>query len=256
MVNGPTAIGSSPQIHYRPDPGEPAVRLSAPPQQTAGLVTAQEQRNETRLRSRAIISGQDILYSKRTFTLSYGDGSPVYNAGLTTVVTRSDANGFLPDNPLQSADAQGNGGNGQEDGENVDAANGVQPASNPQQALQPTEDELNQTKQDLENDDARLARNLARAQLEQGQAMQSGNPIQFEQAQRKQQEIARQLEENEKDKREVELDKMAVKMQDALDSAGADVEENGNTVAGMLDALFGLRNGSSALAGTFFSQPK
>jgi len=255
MVNGPTAVGSSPQIHYRPDPGEPAVRLSAPPQQTAGLVTAQEQRNETRLRSRAIISGQDILYSKRTFTLSYGDGSPVYNAGLTTVVTRPDANGFLPDNPLKPADAQGNGANGQEDDENQNAANGAQPAANPQQALQPTEDELNQTKQDLENDDARLARNLARAQLEQGQALQNGNSVQFEQAQRKQQDIERHLDENEKDKRKVDLEKMSVKMQDALDSANSS-DGKGSAASGMLDALFGLKNNSPSLAGTFFSQPK
>ncbi|HQO34659.1 MAG TPA: hypothetical protein PLG59_08365 [bacterium] len=87
-----------PTIRFTPDPGEPAVDVTATPQQTALLVTAQEQRNETRLRTQALLRGEDVLYSHRTFTLGNRNGYPVYNAGLTTVVSRD-----RPANPIIEA---------------------------------------------------------------------------------------------------------------------------------------------------------
>ncbi len=251
MVQGPSAIGSHPSIQFRPDPGEPAVRLSAKPQDTAALVTAQEQRNETRLRNRALAHGEDILYSNRTFTTSLGNSSPVYNGGLTTVVTRKDSNGFLPDTQVElnpssrSVQAQEN----EENNEKTPSAEINEPQKN-QESKTSSEEELEQTEQKLENEDARLERNLTRARMEQMQAQQNENPAQMEQAQRKAKEIEQEKEEIQKEKREVEQEKMQAKLEEFLQQTSSFLEDNSKIASGMLDAMFGLKRPSNSPSGS------
>ncbi len=240
MVAGPSAIGSTPQVHFRPDPGEPAARLSAPEHQTAGLVTTQEQRNETRLRLRALISGDDVLYTRRTFTQTYGENSPVFNAGLTTVVSRTDGNGFVPDNTLVPSESGENGVNQTEEEGEEKETNGLQAEEESQNALQPSEEELEEKERELENEDARLDRNLTRAQLEQNQALESNNPAQFRQAKQEEDEIEREQEEVEREKNEVELQKMAAQLKELLNSTNQALEDNAQAAFGLLDVMFGF----------------
>ena len=63
-----TASLQNPVLHYRLDPGEPGIRTSAPASQSALLVHAQEQRNETRLVRNAINRGEVVVDSSKTFT--------------------------------------------------------------------------------------------------------------------------------------------------------------------------------------------
>lgn len=243
MVSGPTALSGNSLIRYRPDPGEPAARLKAPETQTALLVTSQEQRNETRLRAQAIARGDDVVFSNRTFTLGVGNYSPIYNGGLTTVSTRADANGFAPDSvPVATA----TDGPSQTEDESVEEEARAVPA---QEAAKPTEEELQQEQQNLDNEESRLERNLARAQLEQDQALQSADGVQYQQAERDQAQIEREQDDLDREKRQNELDQIDQRLQDSLDTATGALLGSANTASGVLDILFGL-NAPTTIANT------
>ncbi|MDP8244959.1 MAG: hypothetical protein P9L94_12810 [Candidatus Hinthialibacter antarcticus] len=235
MVSGPTAVSGNSLIQFRPDPGEPAARLKAPETQTALLVTAQEQRNETRLRSQAIARGDDIVFSNRTFTLGVGNLSPIYNGGLTTVSTRSDANGFAPDNPPSASANE----TSQTEDEPVEQDARAIP-EDPEEAVQPSEEELQREEQSLDNDESRLERNLTRAQVEQEQAIQSADPVQFQQAQRDEAQLEREQETLDREKRRNELDQAEQRLQGFLEDASGALQDSANAAAGVLDVLFGL----------------
>ncbi len=238
MVSGPTSVGGSSMVRFRPDPGEPAVRLAAPPEQTALLVASQEQRNETRLRSRAISRGEDVLYSNRTFTLGLGLSSPVYNGGLTTLVSRADSNGFLPDQVL--AGAGNNQARETDEAEEEEDDSAFSPQSLLKESDEPTEEELEQEEQELKNEDTRLSQNLARALMEQNRALENGDRVQLQQSRRKEQQLTREIENNEKEKREIELEKLEARMKDMHLSLGQAMEDNAAAAMGILDVMFGL----------------
>ena len=245
MVSGPSSIGGMgdiPQIHYRPDPGEPAARLSAPPTQTALLVTAQEQRNETRLRSRAVVLGEDIIYSRITFDVGVGNSSPVYNAGLTTLVTRTGSDGVLPGqtSPISSPaeEEQVPSTHEEEDEEENQAASELSETSSEQDRL--SEQELDEEENELESEDTRLNRNLAIAFLKQEQALEDGDPVEFQQAQREASTLERELEELEKEEREIELERFARQLEEFQESTGEVLEDSLSTAIGLLDVMFGL----------------
>ena len=251
MVSAPGGISQSlspgQNIRFRPDPGEPAVRLSAPPQQTALLVSYQEQRNETRLRNRAVAEGNDVVFSKRTFTLGVGQGSPVYNGGLTTVYFREDPNGVLPN---QNATAvQGEKNRITSAPEEDQAASNDNPPASMQEAVRPSPDELKAEAQELDNEDARLSRNLTGAVLEQNLAMQNGDTIEAQQAQRKMNQLARDLSDLNEEQRKNELDQLEARMQDALNSPTGDVlnttPNNAPSASDILGVLFGLPAGQT-----------
>ncbi len=238
MVSGPTAISGSPMVHFRPDPGEPAVRLAAPPQQTALLVASQEQRNETRLRSRSIAQGEDVLYSNRTFTLGLGSGSPVYNGGLTTVVTRPDNNGFLPDQTLRPVAEEESAAEETQSDEEDESSLAAQSLT--EETNEKSEEEIEQEEQELENEDSRLNQNLTRAFMEQNRAIENGDIVQFEEARREQLQLTRELEENEKEQRELELEKLEAKMEEFQQITGEALEDNASSAMGILDVMFGF----------------
>ncbi|MBZ0258837.1 CCDC90 family protein [bacterium] len=245
MVSGPSALSGNSLIRYRPDPGEPAARLTAPETQTALLVTSQEQRNETRLRAQAIARGDDVVFSNRTFTLGVGNYSPIYNGGLTTVSTRSDANGFAPDSvPVATATDEPS----QTEDEPVEEEARAVP-EDPQEAAEPTEEELQQEQQNLDNEESRLERNLTRAQLEQDQALQSADGVQYQQAERDQAQIEREQDDLDREKRQNELDQIDQRLQDSLDTATSALLGSANAASGVLDILFGL-NSPTTIANT------
>ena len=161
MVSGPTSLSSSPMMHYRPDPGEPAVRLSATPNQTAFLVVAQEERNEARLRTRALQNGDDILYTQKSFSLGVSGSGVVYNAGLTTVVSRPHPQDHSSSDKLNSANV----------------GPGVNSASNPNRAENRAERQHIESTPNPANEDAQIDHNLTRANLEKSQVAQNGNPL-------------------------------------------------------------------------------
>lgn len=241
MVSGPTALSSTytppDQVRFRPDPGEPAVNLSAKEHNTAVLVHAQEQRNETRLRAQALARGEDILYSNRTFTLGLGSLSPVFNSGLATVVSRVSDSNIPAITPNQAAeDEQAN--EAAEEGDDTQ-----EPALSLRNPLVTDDEEsqdIEREKQELDNEQARLERNLDIARLKQQQALQQGNPAQFEQARREEAELEREREEVDRDKREAELKEMELMLQEALEMSGGAIQQNANAAIGLLDALFGL----------------
>ncbi|MBI1388965.1 MAG: hypothetical protein GC154_11005 [bacterium] len=244
MVSAPSPIGSIPVVNYRPDPGEPAARLNAPQTQTAGLVTIQEQRNETRLRAQALARGEDIIYSNRTFTLGVGNVSPVYVGGLTTVVTQSDSNGFAPDFQPQPASASDNPINQAQQVQQTDSEKqskqdqGLAP-KDPEETAEPTKQELQQKKREIETDEQRLDRNLTLARLQQRDAIDRGDPAQFEQANRKENQLKREQEQVDRDKRENELKLLEKRSQTGASDTALPARNQGNG-SGVLDVLFGF----------------
>lgn len=241
MVSGPSAIGPPPVIRFRPDPGEPAARVAAPETQTAALVTAQEQRNETRLRNQALARGEDILFSNRTFNLALGNISPVYSGGLTTVVTRPDANGFAPDNAI-AVPGQGERTTEAEESQGgspvEDEARAV--PENPEDATEPTEEELEREDQTLSNEESRIERNLTRAQLEQDRALEQADGVQFAQAQREETQLEREQEEVAQEQRDIELERLQRQLNNILETADDAIQGSLNAASGVLDVLFGL----------------
>ncbi len=237
MVSGPSAISGNSLIQFRPDPGEPAARLKAPETQTALLVTAQEQRNETRLRAQAVARGDDIVFSNRSFTLGVGNLSPIFNGGLTTVTTRSDPNGFRPD--IQPT-ASSNETEPTEDEPVEQEARAV--PEDPEEATQPSEEELQREELTLDNEESRLERNLTRAQVEQEEAIQSADPVQFQQAEREQAQLERDQQELDREKSQNELEQLEQRLENFLDDAGDAIQGSADAAAGVLDVLFGLSN--------------
>lgn len=252
MVSGPTSIGSLPVVNYKPDPGEPAVRLSAKQPQTAILVHSQEQRNETRLRNRALAEGEDILYSNKTFNLNVGQVSPVFSSGLTTVVTRPDANGFLPDfapaiTPSQQKAQEEEQTPAEElQAQEEEAENPLTPGMDSLAAAQePSEEDLQEEDQQLENEDSRLERNLTQAVLEQNRALVNGNPVQFEAARREENQSVREMDEVEKDQRENEIDKLQAQLREFQQDTEDVLNQNAQAAMGILDVMFGLNRDSN-----------
>jgi hypothetical protein len=241
MVIGPVGMQSMPVMHFKPDPGEPAVRLAATEAQSAGLVSTQEQRNETRLRMRAMAQGEDVLFTNRTFTLGVGDVSPTINGGLTTVVTRTDSNGFLPNSVYQPQAPSNDEMQAADESEETQV--GFDPLADSstdlQNAAQPSEDELEEQEQDLESEDQRLERNITMARMEMDRAIQSGNPTQIEETRREEAKLEREMDDNEKEKRSVELERLQQKMDDFQQDADQVLEQNLAAATGILDLFSG-----------------
>lgn len=252
MVSGPGGVSSlqyqpQQQINFRPDPGEPAVRLSAPPQQTAGLVSSQEQRNETRLLLRALTEGDDVLYSKRTFTLGVGNNSPVFNAGLTTLVSRDDPNGFAPDQTISAVASQSELRDSLEaEAESGEEEDETTPLSTEEDtspllgAVEEDEDELESEETEIENEDQRVERNLSIAQIEQQQAVRNGDPVQAEQAERDLKRLEREAEEVDKEKKENEQKQLELRLQELQGTASDAIEDTLESALGIVGVLFGL----------------
>jgi len=248
MVSGPSAVGSTPTINFRPDPGEPAVRLSAREPQTATLVAGQELRNETRLRQRALVRGDDVLFTNRTFTLSVGQTSPVFQAGLTSVVTRTDPNEFVPNQQPSPADTNPSfesPSTTQEKQTKQSNNSEEQNSFKPQglldgEANEKTSEELEQEERELENEDTRLERNLTQARLQQEQALELGNFAQLQQAERKEQELKREQEELDEELQQVELERLENQLEDTLETANQAIEDTISAALAPLDVLFGL----------------
>ncbi len=238
MVFGPAGVMTQPMMRFRPDPGEPAVRLTARPHESAGLVTAQEQRNETRLRLQALARGEDIIYSNRTFTLGVSGVSPVYNAGLTTVVSRVDENGFAPDNLQNQAEEEDE----QQVGQAEEETNNIFEAIAPEETdpTQPSEEELQREELDLQNEDSRIERNLTRARLEKDQAAADRDPFDLEQTKREENRLARELEEIDREQRKVKLEKQAQQMEETQQTAANAINDNLAAASGLLNVMFGF----------------
>lgn len=240
MVSGLSPLSSVPVMNYKPDPGEPAVRLSAPQNQSALLVTAQEQRNETRLRHQAMMHGEDILYSKKTFDIGVGQSSPVYNAGLTTVVTKLDKNGFLPDsNPVQTAQTAQTAKQ-QESNKNERNQEFQNPFQSLQQINQPTKEQLEQQEQDIQSEDKRLSRTMFRTQLEKEQAFSQGNLIQYQTAKRKEDQLNQKMEDLDKLEQKNERNKMETKQHEIRTAPSETSPPQQQPALGPVDILFGL----------------
>lgn len=251
MVSGPGGVSSlqyqpQQQINFRPDPGEPAVRLSAPPQQTAGLVSSQEQRNETRLLLRALTEGDDVLYSKRTFTLGLGGNSPVFSAGLTTLVSRDDPNGFAPDQTIGAVASQAELRGSLEADTESEEEEEANPLSSEEEtsplfgAAEEDEDELESEETEIENEDQRVERNLSIAQLEQQQAVRNGDPVQAEQAERDLKRLEREAEEVDKEKKDNEQKQLELRLQELQGTANDAIEDTLEAALGVVGVLFGL----------------
>jgi hypothetical protein len=258
MVSGPGGISSlayqpQQQIQFRPDPGEPAVRLSAPPQQTAGLVSSQEQRNETRLLLRALTNGDDVIYSKRTFTLGLGGSSPVFNAGLTTLVSRDDPNGIAPDQtigPVTSAEdlrasQEAEAEKSDEEEDDTRSLSTSEEDSSPLGVTKEDEDDLESEETEIENDDQRVERNLSIAQLEQQQALRNGDPVQVEQTDRELKQLEREAEEVDKKKKENKQKQLEIRLKDLQGTTNDAIEETLNAALGVVGVLFGLGEDSN-----------
>jgi hypothetical protein len=212
------------------------LRLSAPQHQTALLVTYQEQRNETRLRQNAVRSGEDILYSVKTYDLRVGQASPVYEAGLTTVVTRPDTNGFLPD---RAAVARREGETENPDTKDASPGGESSQAEEASQANQPTEQDLLEEEQILQNEDARLARNLAQAQLEKEQALAQGNVLQYQIVSRQESQLEQQKTEVEEQEQRNEQQKTEIQHSSKPRPSGL-VPSSPSATLGWAEVLFGF----------------
>jgi len=242
MVIGPVGMQNMPVMYFKPDLGEPAARLAATEAQSAGLVSTQEQRNETRLRMRAMAQGEDVLFTNRTFTLGVGDVSPTINGGLTTVVTRTDSNGFLPNSVYQPQAPSKDEMQAADESEETQV--GFDPLADSsttqlQNAAQQTDEELEEQEQDLESEDQRLERNITMARMEMERAIQSGNPAQIEETRREEAKLEREIENNEKEKREVELERLQQNLDDFQQDSDQILEQNLAAATGVLNLLSG-----------------
>ena len=241
MVSGPAAIGSSvPVINYKPDPGEPAVRLSAPENRSAYLVINQELRNQNRLRQEALAKGEDIVYSNVSFHVSVGKNGPVFNSGLTTVVSKAPPQ---KESAIYSKPAQTGGNQATEAAAANNQANNKITANSPEQS-KPPEKQLQQQKQKIDNEDARLERNLTEARLVKEQALDQGNPLQFQNAKQKENQIEQDKEDITKAKRKNEQEQVQARMMSSRQATGNSQNQAASPTQGMLDVMFGLGNGS------------
>jgi hypothetical protein len=232
MVDPISASSAPPQmIRFKPDPGEPAVDVTASPRQSAYLVTAQEQRNETRLRNRAILRGEQVLYSRRAFNQTYENGSVVYTGGLTTVVSRD-----RQASPLREAQASAQApaskdeetktGRAQEKAQEPSLAEqfAAQAAGESEQDLAANTRELSIRKGDLENRKERAEARAARAADE-------GDTLQMQAAQREVNELERRGETIDREKRKVELQRLEERHKEAREAIGDVLAKNPGAAA-------------------------
>ena len=238
MVSGPTSIGNSvPIINYKPDPGEPAVRLSAPENRSAYLVINQELRNQNRLRAEALEKGEDIIYSNVSFHVTTGKNGPVFNSGLTTVVSKSKAQ---KESATYTKPVQSGNGQSSESTNNTNQTNALTPNSLSQS--KPAEKQLQQQKQKIDNEDARLERNLTEARLTKEQALTTGNPLQFQNAKQKENQIEQDKEDITKEKRKNDQEQAQIRMM--VSNQQTDISP-ASPAQGLLDVMFGLGNNAS-----------
>jgi len=215
MVDPISSAYSPPQvIRFKPDPGEPAVDVTASPRQTAYLVTAQEQRNETRLRNRAILRGEEIIYSRRTFTQTYQDGAVVFTGGLTTVVSRP-----RQTNPVHRLSAQpqdpgpeGAGMGSLQRGETAEEGSPVRQAAI--QATEKTQQDLAQVERELSTEQGRVENRKERAEAQLHQAAVDGDVLQMQSAARKLNELERREDAIQREERKVELEQIRLRRED------------------------------------------
>jgi len=235
-----------PTIRFTPDPGEPAVDVTATPRQTAFLVTAQEQRNETRLRTRALLRGEDVLYSHRTFTQGNRNGYPVYNAGLTTVVSRD-----RPANPIIEAEREQDRDNRVAPERNTEKAEETSPQDKMRATAQgPNTQDIERDKRTLDIQQDRVENKKEQTERQLEQAMSEGDLIETLAAKRKVSELERKEERIDREKRKVELDRLRKNFESAQQTAGNAVSGNLGTVATLLGASYGGGQGSIPSSGT------
>ena len=233
-----------PTIRFTPDPGEPAVDVTATPQQTALLVTAQEQRNETRLRTQALLRGEDVLYSHRTFTQGNRNGYPVYNAGLTTVVSRD-----RPDNPIIEAEQNRENRVAQEEnGEEAEETSPQNEIRAEAQGQSPQDLERDKLTLDVQQDRVENKKERTKRQIE--QAMSEGNLTEALSAKRKVSELERKEERIDREKLKVEMDRLRKNLEGAQQTSGNAVLGNLGSAANLLGAQYGGGQGAVPSSGT------
>ena len=222
-------------IRYRPDPGEPAVDVTASPRQSAYLVTAQEQRNETRLRNRAILRGEEVLYSHRTFTQGYQNGKAVYNGGLTTVVSRK-----RQTNPLIEAAAQNRENNKVQ--ATPDAQETAQPSSIKDLLTEATEkddQDIERDRQELNVQQGHIENRKERAAVDLKQAAEDGDLIQAQFAKQKMNELDRRENAIEREDNKMALEQFQSRLKDAQKLMQDAIQENAGAASKVLGVLYG-----------------
>lgn len=238
MVDPIASAGSMPPIiRFKPDPGEPAVDVTASPRQTAYLVTAQEQRNETRLRNRAILRGEEVLYSHRAFSQTYQDGAVVYTGGLTTVVSRQRQANPIREwaGRLQEAAAQQNTPPDEPPGEQEtdrldDRQASIASTKETEQDLAQKERELN-----LQHDQVELWKERTKADLK--EAAEEGDAARMRSAERKVDELERREHAIEREERKVELERFRQRLEDAQQTISKALLDNAGQPAKIIGLL-------------------
>lgn len=239
---GATSYNNSQVIRFQPDPGEPAVRLAAPANQSALLVTSQEQRNETRLRSQAVISGDQILFSNRTFTPSVVGGDQAITAGLTTIVTREGAN---QPNPEAAMAAQNDRsltdrardvleGNSEEEDQRTPAQDALVKTAdaNQQNAIDRDADEVDRELDQVESD-------REEAESKESEAAAYGSPLEVQQSRAEQARLELEESQLEREKRQLDLERFGQRVQEANEDFASVLEGSLAAATGPLAALFG-----------------
>ncbi len=214
---------NSPTIHFRPDPGEPAVRLSAPANQTAQLVTGQEQRNETRLRSRALVKGDEVIFSRRSFTPGVEGGDLAVTSGLTTVSFREGANrpdvDFAPpeespQRPIAPPPEEGRGA------VNNEADAGEEGAASPlretrEDPLAPSSAQIARKEDDVEREKARVEIGVERAEQREAEAVRDGSVLEARQARAEKRRLELEKRQLDRQKSSLQVEKQAQRGRDA-----------------------------------------
>lgn len=83
-----TAIVSNPKVAYRLDPDEPGLARPASATNSAYTVVAQESHNRARLKSQALLRGDQVVLLKTDYKVQRVGSFNVVVGGLTTIVTR------------------------------------------------------------------------------------------------------------------------------------------------------------------------
>lgn len=252
-----TSQNGSSTVNFRPDPGEPAVRLSAPANQTALLVTAQELRNETRLRSRAIAQGDEILFTNRTFTQGGAGGDAAVVGGLTSLVFREGGNQpqVGPDgqdqisiseqarDALQGAQNEGadsTGELGAEEETDGQLASPLEEAREEGRPGQPRDDsEIQEDQEETDQRQDRVETDIQEAEEREEDALTNGSVLEAQQARAEQAQLQLEEREVERDKNQLELERLENRLQEANQNLTSTLEDNVRAAAGPLAALFG-----------------
>lgn len=219
----------SPTIRFRPDPGEPAVRLSAPANQTAQLVTGQEQRNETRLRSRALVKGDEVIFSRRSFTPGVEGGDMAVTSGLTTVSFREGANRpdaeFAPpqdgpQRPLPPPPAETPGA------ANSEAAAGEESEASPLREtrgdpLASSDAQIARKEDDVDREKARVAIGVDRAEQREAEALRDGSVLEARQARAEKRRLELEKRQLDRQKSSLQVEKQAQRGRDAAPNSAS-----------------------------------